>query len=77
MTIPSGTQGGKVFRLRGQGLPLLDGHGRGDQLVRVFVEVPKKLSDRQQELLREFAELEEKKSGGRSFFEKIVSYFNG
>jgi DnaJ-class molecular chaperone len=42
----------------------------------VFVEVPKKLSERQRELLKEFAELERKGGGNRSFFEKIVSYFN-
>ncbi|MBL8804604.1 MAG: molecular chaperone DnaJ [Planctomycetes bacterium] len=76
MTIPPGTASGKVFRLKGQGLPVLEGRGRGDQLVRVFVEVPKKLSDRQRELLKEFAELERKGGGNRSFFEKIVSYFN-
>lgn len=76
MTIPPGTQSGKLFRLRGQGLPVLEGRGRGDQHVRVFVEVPKKLSERQRELLKEFAELDSKDSGHRSFFEKIVSYFN-
>jgi molecular chaperone DnaJ len=76
MNIPTGTPSGKVFRLRGQGLPAFEGRGRGDQLVRVFVEVPKKLTDRQKELLREFAEIEAKSSGSRSFFEKIVDYFN-
>ncbi len=76
MEIPPGTQSGKVFRLRGQGLPSLDGGGRGDQLVRVFVEVPKRLSLRQRELLREFAEHERKAAGDRSFFERIVNYFS-
>jgi len=76
MNIPSGTQTGKVFRLRGQGLPLLEGRGRGDQLVRVFIEVPKKLNERQKELLSEFGELEQKSSGAGSFFEKIVNYFS-
>jgi len=76
MSIPAGTQTGKVFRLRGQGLPHLEGRGRGDQLVRVFIETPKKLSDRQKELLVEFGEIEEEKSGSRSFFEKIADYFN-
>jgi len=75
MTIPAGTPTGKVFRLRGQGLPVFDGRGRGDQLVRVFVEVPKRLTDRQQELLREFASLESENSGGQSFFEKVTNYF--
>ena len=76
MTVPAGTPTGKVFRLRGQGLPVLDGRGRGDQLVRVFVEVPKKLSDRQKELLKEFGELERESSGEKSFFEKVINYFN-
>lgn len=76
MAIPAGTANGKVFRLRGQGLPLLDGNGRGDQLVRAFIEVPKKLSERQKELLREFGELEQKGSPHRSFFDKIVNYFS-
>jgi molecular chaperone DnaJ len=76
MAIPAGTQSGKVLRLRGQGLPVLEGRGRGDQLVRVFVEVPKKLSDRHKELLRELQELERKSSGHKSFFDKIVSYFS-
>jgi molecular chaperone DnaJ len=76
MSIPAGTPNGKVFRLRGQGLPLLDGNGRGDQLVRAFIEVPKKLSERQKELLREFGEIEAKGSPHRSFFDKIVNYFS-
>ncbi len=76
MTIPPGTQSGKVFRLRNQGLPQLEGRGRGDQLVRVFVEVPTRLSERQKELLREFADLEAKDRGSPSFFERIASYFS-
>lgn len=76
MSIPAGTASGKVFRLKGQGLPVLDGRGRGDQLVRVFIEVPTKLNDRQKQLLREFAEIETKNSGHKSFFEKISSYFS-
>jgi molecular chaperone DnaJ len=76
MTIPAGTQSGKVFRLRHQGLPELEGSGRGDQLVRVFIEVPEKLTDRQKELLREFEAIEKKRSGDKSFFEKISSYFS-
>ncbi|MFT5288035.1 MAG: molecular chaperone DnaJ [Planctomycetota bacterium] len=75
MSIPSGTQSGKVFRLRGQGLPSLEGRRKGDQLVRVFVEIPKKLSDRQEELLTEFDEIENERSGSKSFFERIVDYF--
>ena len=55
LRIPEGTQSGKVFRLRGKGLPPLHGGGRSDQLVRIFVEVPTKLSGRARELLEEFA----------------------
>jgi molecular chaperone DnaJ len=62
--------------LRGQGLPVLEGRGRGDQLVRIFVEVPKKLTDRQKQLLREFAEIERKGAGGESFFDRILKYFD-
>ena len=76
MTVPAGTQSGKVFRLRGQGLPRLEGRGKGDQLVRVFCEVPERLTDRQKEILREFGELEEEKSGKKTFFERVVDYFN-
>ncbi|MEZ6005666.1 MAG: molecular chaperone DnaJ [Planctomycetota bacterium] len=75
MTIPAGTQSGKLFRLRGQGLPRLEGRGHGDQLVRVFIEVPTKLTDRQKELLKEFGELENERAGKKSFFERILDHF--
>ena len=76
MTVPGGTPSGKVFRLRGQGLPRLESSGRGDQLVRVFVEVPTKLNDRQREILREFGEIEAEASGKRSFFERVMDRFS-
>jgi len=76
MRIPVGTQSGKVFRLRGQGMSNLEGRGRGDQLVRVFIETPDKLTERQKELLLEFEEIEAEKTGSKTFFEKIVDYFN-
>jgi len=56
LRIPEGTQSGRIFRLRGKGLPALRGGPRGDQLVRIFVEVPTKLSGRARKLLEEFAE---------------------
>jgi len=55
LKIPAGTQTGTVFRLRGHGMPHLRGHRKGDQLVRVEVEVPKKLSSKQREALEAFA----------------------
>lgn len=76
MTIPEGTQSGKVFRLRGQGLPQIEGRTRGDQLVRVFVQTPRNLSERQKELLREFEHIDQEKSGKKTFFEKLADYFN-
>ena len=57
LKIPTGTQSGTTFRLRGKGMPSLRGGAQGDQLVRVHVEVPKKLSDEQRTLLEEFAKI--------------------
>ncbi len=57
MKIPPGTQNGHVFRLRGKGFPSLHMSGKGDQLVRIKVEVPTKLTERQKQLLKEFAEI--------------------
>jgi len=57
LTIPDGTQPGAVFRLKGKGVPYLNGKGaRGDQFVTVNLAVPKKLSGEQKELLRKYAE---------------------
>ena len=56
MKIPPGTQNGNVFRLRSKGLQSLHISGKGDQLVKIKVDVPTKLNDRQKCLLREFAD---------------------
>ena len=56
LKVPPGTQYDKVFRLRELGVPHLRGAGRGDQLVRVKIQVPATLSDHQRELLTELAE---------------------
>lgn len=76
MSVPAGTPTGKVFRLRGQGLPRLEGGGRGDQLVRVFVEVPKKLTTEQREKLEEFEELLAESQGKRSFLDRLMDKFS-
>ncbi len=60
LTIPPGTQSGQVFSLRGQGIPHLDGFGRGDEHVQVTIKVPTKLNKHQKELLKEFAAMEGK-----------------
>lgn len=75
--IAPGTQSGTVLRLRGKGAPNLRGGGRGDQLVRVVIETPRKLTPRQRELLEEFA----RSSGddvnpiSKGFFEKVKEMF--
>lgn len=79
LTIPEGTQPGAEFRIRGQGIPRAGGYGRGDQLVRVRVEVPKKLSQEQKEALHEFARVsgEEQPAGSRSFFKRVRDTLSG
>ena len=54
--IPEGTQTGTIFRLKGKGIPYMKHCGRGDQKVRVKVEVPRKLTEKQKELLRAYAQ---------------------
>jgi molecular chaperone DnaJ len=77
INVPPGTQSGEVFRLRGKGI--VDPHsGRpGDLHVQTYIEVPKKLSKQQEELLRKLAEVEhvEVAPERRSFLEKIRDYF--
>ena len=77
MKIPAGTQTGKVFRLKGKGIPHLHGGGRGDQHVRVVVETPTDLSSAQRELLEQFAEIsgEDTHPQTKSFFAKVRELF--
>jgi len=53
LKIPDGTQPGASFRIRNKGMPVLNGHGKGDLYVEVRVQIPSKLSKRQKELLQE------------------------
>jgi molecular chaperone DnaJ len=57
MKIPAGTQSGRVFRLKNKGMPDLHGRGRGDELVKVIVNIPSHLTTRQRQLIEEFARL--------------------
>jgi len=77
MKIPAGTQSGKVFRLRNKGVPHLGNYGKGDQLVKVFVEVPTGLTGEQKNLLKEFAKAcgEDSNPMARSFVKKIKDMF--
>ncbi len=75
--VPRGTQSGEILRIKGRGMPDLGGRGRGDELVEIFVETPRHMTARQEELLREFAEIEHEQVSPRrkSFFEKLRDYF--
>ncbi len=78
--VPSGSENHKVFKIRGKGMPTTtNGRSYGDQYVRINVEVPKKLTSRQKELLVEFAKEsgEEIKPGHRGFFEMLKDTFGG
>ena len=55
--VPKGTQNGKIFRLKGKGIPHLKGFGRGDQIVQTLVEVPTNLNKQEERVLKEFARL--------------------
>jgi molecular chaperone DnaJ len=77
LTLPAGTQAGQEFVMRGEGVAVLNGHRRGNLVIRVVIDVPKKLSKRQKELLLEFQELSGESPGpiSRSFFEKVKEIF--
>ncbi|MBI5835617.1 MAG: molecular chaperone DnaJ [Candidatus Eisenbacteria bacterium] len=75
--VPAGTQSGKVFRLAGKGLRGLNGRGHGDQLVRVVIWTPTRLSQRERELLEELGRLEADKvpKPTKGFFERVRDAF--
>ncbi|WOO41459.1 molecular chaperone DnaJ [Rubellicoccus peritrichatus] len=79
LKIPSGTQSGTTFRLRGKGMPSLRGSSHGDQLVRVEIEVPKKLNHDQRHKLEEFATAcgDADSPVSESFFEKAKKWLHG
>jgi len=77
LKIPPGTQSGAVFRIRGFGLPALQGIGKGDILTQVQVEVPTRLNSEQRAALQAFAELcgEENNPINKSFYDRVKSFF--
>ncbi len=92
MNIPAGTQTHSVFRLKDKGIQHMHGHGKGDQLVKVLIKTPTRLTHEQKELLRQFDDLTEgKRSEGdekdrndkskskknKGFFEKVKDAFEG
>jgi molecular chaperone DnaJ len=78
MKMPEGTQSGKFFRLKGKGVPVLQGYGRGDQHVVVKVETPTNLTRRQREILEEFAREsgEDAHPMKKNFFDKVLAMFS-
>ncbi len=79
LTISPGIQSGKQLRIRGAGMPVLQGRGRGDMVVEVAVETPTRLTARQKELLREFQETEtgEECPESRGFFDRLKDALGG
>ncbi|HDH97407.1 MAG TPA: molecular chaperone DnaJ, partial [Proteobacteria bacterium] len=77
LTIPRGTRSGQTFRIKGKGIPRLNSLGRGDLIVQTEIEVPKKLTKEQAELLKRFDELEQKRSGKKSLIDRIKDLAKG
>ncbi len=77
LKVPAGTQSGKVFRLKGKGIPHLSAYGRGDQHVVVKVETPTGLSAKQRKLLEEFARASDEATHplGKTFLDKVKEIF--
>jgi len=77
LVLPPGSQSGEVFRVRGRGMPDWRGGPAGDLHVQTFIEVPKRLTPKQEQLLRELAEVErtEVSPHRKSFLERIRDYF--
>lgn len=75
MKIPAGTQSGSVFRLKGKGVADLHGRGSGDELVKVEVEIPTRLSAEQRKLMEEFARLSGESIDRESFTDRIKKSF--
>jgi molecular chaperone DnaJ len=77
--IDAGTQSGRVLRLKGKGLPDVNGYGRGDLLVSVQVWTPKHLSSEEKKLLEKLRESENFKpkpgSKDKGFFDRMKEYF--
>ena len=76
--MPEGTQPDTVFRIRGKGIPNLNGRGRGDQFIKVKIEIPRNLTREQKDILRQFEETAGDAQFGekKGFFEKMKDLFN-
>jgi molecular chaperone DnaJ len=79
LEVPPGTQHGEVFKLKGKGLPDLRSYRSGDELVQILIEIPRRLTDKQKNLLREFAGTEDGSAmpQRRGFVDKLKEMFKG
>jgi len=75
MKIPQGTQSGRIFRLKGKGIPDLHGRGIGDELIKVDVQIPVRLTPEQRKLIEEFARLSGEQVNSETFTERIKKTF--
>lgn len=78
--IPAGTQAGKIFRLKGKGLPVVQNYQLGDQLIHISVWTPKKLTNEEKEILEQMRKMSNfdptPNKSDKGFFEKMKDYFN-
>ena len=79
LEVPSGTQHGEVFKLKGLGLPDLRSQRKGDQMVQIIIEIPKRLTDKQKQILREFSATEDASAmpQRKGFLDKLKNLFVG
>ncbi|GAC1316990.1 MAG: molecular chaperone DnaJ [Chloroflexota bacterium] len=81
LKIPAGTQSGRILRVRGEGVPFLREHGRGDLQIHVKVRTPTDLSDEQKKLLKQlggsFGKAANTPTENKSFFDKVKDVFSG
>ena len=75
LKVPAGTQTGTVFRLKGHGMPVLGGRGRGDLFVSVTVVTPTTLTREQRKLLEQLAQIEEKDLSDKGLMDKVRDIF--
>jgi molecular chaperone DnaJ len=77
LRVPSGTQHGSVFRIKGEGITDLRTGRKGDELVRIAVEIPRRLTAEQERLIRAFAETEDRQvmPESKGFFDKLKQHF--
>lgn len=77
LKIPPGTHSGKSFHLKGKGIQRLGGHGKGDEIVIINIEIPKHITPRQKELLEEFAQISGDRASSKSIKDKLKDMFSG